>query len=80
VDEKKRSVITIHLNKCLVTQKNKSIYGHRLVFPSRNRNQHFAALKAPPETSPGQRPGFRIDPIGVRPERAQGVLPPFQGG
>jgi hypothetical protein len=59
---------------------NKSIYGHGLDFPSFNQNQHFEALKAPPETSPGQRPGFRNALNEVRPERAQGVLPPLQGG
>jgi len=31
----------------------------------------LSALKAPPHSSPGQRPGFRNQPIAVRPERAQ---------
>jgi len=31
-------------------------------------NPFLAALKAPPDTSPGQRPGFRIEFILVRPE------------
>jgi hypothetical protein len=31
----------------------------------------LSALKAPPHASPGQRPGFRNQPIAVRPERAQ---------
>jgi len=57
-----------------------SIYGHRFVFPIRDQNQYFEALKAPTETSPGQRPGFWIESISVRPEGAQGVLPPLQGG
>src|SRR5579863_4408532 len=38
------------------------------------------ALKAPAKTSPGQRPGFRNPSIAVRPEGAQGLPPPFQGG
>ena len=38
------------------------------------------ALKAPALASPGQRPGFPIRSIVVRPERAQVSPPPFQGG
>lgn len=58
-----------HLINARAEREAEDLPGIRTRFPKANRN--LPALKAPAHVSPGQRPGFRYQPIARRPKRAK---------